>query len=642
MTRTSFGTGSHAEPFPGALKPDPITPPQRLYERALTLGAMGFYREAIMVLREATVAAPGHAPAWKKLAQLLRLAGKDEEASDATAQADIGSALWPAAVDDRTPAEISAAERALWERVKNLKTSVEQLKELRDHLRRHETDAPAMRMLGRIERQDGYLTTARSLFERALVLAPEYDKARAELLLVLLEMDENKRAVAESGLLIARAPENIEFQALHANALCAVGNFEAAIPTIEKVMRAKPTDARTRRVYARSLYIAGRREESAREYRACLALEPDMAEAYGGLRELRGDYLTANDIAAMRALLRDDNLDLENRRTLQYTLGQALEQMRDFSESFAAYEAGVALSQIVAANCDRTYDPAKEADELNRRCAVFAAPLLAGTAPAEKPPNTPIFVVGMQRAGSTLVEQILASHSLVEGTMELPVLGNMVRSLSLGRFISNPDGYPECVLELNASELIGLGADYLEESEAYRRTTRPYFIDKQPSNWRDAGLIRLILPHAKIVDVRRDPMAACFAMYKLQLEINSQFPYGFLNLAHYYAQYASMMARYETMMPGHIHFLSYERLVEDTETEIRRLLAYCGLPFEENCLRFWETGRAVATPSGEQVRQPIYREAVAQWRNFEPWLGPLKEALAKVGTVTAAAPHPSS
>ncbi len=640
MTRTSFGTVSHAERLPGAPNPVPTTPPSQLYERALTMVAMGFHGEATKVLRDITGHAPGHAPAWEKLAELLRLAEKDKEASDAMSRAANGSAVWPAPSDGRTPAEIAAAEHALLERVGTLETPPERLKELRDYLRSHEIDAPAMRLLGRLERQDGDLITARALFERALVLAPDYDNARADLADLLLTVDENKRAVAESGLLIARAPANIEYRALHANALCAVGDFDSAISMIEQVTRAKPTNARVRRVYARSLYIAGRREDSAREYRACLALEPGMAEAYGGLAELRGDYLTAHDIAAMRERLRDSNLDLESRRTLQYALGQALEQARDFSGSFAAYEAGVALSRTVAANRDRTYYPAKEADELTRRRAVFAAPLLARAAPVEKPPHTPIFVVGLPRAGSTLVEQILASHSLVEGTMELPVLENIVRDLTLSRRLVTPEAYPECVRGLSRSELADLGERYLEEARAYRRTQRPYFVDKRPWNWLEAGLIRLILPHAKIVDVRREPMAACFAMYKLQLEIDSQFPYGFRDLAHCYTQYAGMMAHYETVMPGYIHFLSYERLVEDTESEVRRLLGYCGLPFEESCLRFWETGRAVATPSGEQVRQPIYRDAVGQWRYFEPWLGPLKEALKEAETVAAAAPQP--
>ena len=639
MTRTSFGMDLHAEPLPGALNPVPTPPPSQLYERALTLVAMGFQGEATKVLRDLTVHTPDHTPAWEKLAELLRLAGKDEEASAAMSRAALGSAAWPAASDGRTPAEIAAGEKALVESMRALKTPAEQLKALRDHLRTHETDAPAMRLLGRIERQDGYLITARALFERALVLAPEYDNARAELAFALLDMDENRRAVAESGMLIARAPENIEYRALHANALCAVGDFELAIPMIEEVVRAKPANVRARRVYARSLYIAGRRDDSAREYRACLAMQPGMADVYGGLADLRGDYLTAADIAEMRELLRDGNLDLESRRTIQYALGYALERARDFSGSFAAYEAGVALSRTVAANSDRTYYPAKEADDLNRRRKVFAAPLLARATPVQTPSSTPIFVVGMPRAGSTLVEQILASHSLVEGTMELPVLGNIVRDLSLARFKSNPAPYPECVRHLNASELAELGVYYLEESNAYRRTNRPYFIDKQPWNWRDAGFVRLILPHARIVDVRREPMAACFAMYKLQLEIDSLFPYGFRDLAHCYTQYASMMAYYETAMPGHIHFVSYERLVKDTESEIRRLLEYCGLPFEESCLRFWETSRTVATPSGEQVRQPIYRGALEQWKNFEPWLGPLKEALREAEAAAAAAPN---
>jgi hypothetical protein len=201
-----------------------------------------------------------------------------------------------------------------------------------------------------------------------------------------------------------------------------------------------------------------------------------------------------------------------------------VERARDFSGSFAAYEAAVALSQMVAANRDRTYSPARHADELARRRAVFSRPLLARGAPAEKPPHTPIFVVSMPRAGSTLVEQIIASHSFAEGTVELPVLANMVRDLLRRRLISKPDAYPECITELNAFELADLGTHYLEECKAYRRTNRPYFIDKSTSNWLDAGLVRLVLPHAKTVDVRREPMAACFAMYKQSFEIEVQFP----------------------------------------------------------------------------------------------------------------------
>jgi hypothetical protein len=237
-------------------------------------------------------------------------------------------------------------------------------------------------------------------------------------------------------------------------------------------------------------------------------------------------------------------------------------------------------------------------------------------------------VVGMPRAGSTLVEHILASHSQVEATLELPVMGELTHTLKLSRAMVEPIAYPQCVPGLTDRQLASLGARYMNGTRIYRMLNRPYFVDKRPWNWMDAGLIHLILPHAKIIDVRREPMAACFAMFKQLLPDDAGFSYDLGELGRYYTLYVSMMAHYRAVMPGRIHFLSYERLVEDTETEIRALLEYCGLPFEEGCLRFWETERAVATPSAEQVRRPIFKDALAQWRNFEPWLGPLAAALA--------------
>jgi hypothetical protein len=201
--------------------------------------------------------------------------------------------------------------------------------------------------------------------------------------------------------------------------------------------------------------------------------------------------------------------------------------------------------------------------------------------------------------------------------------------LELRRRIETPNAYPECVRELTASQLAELGARYLEEAKTYRKTERPYFIDKRPWNWLEVGLIHLILPQAKIIDIRRAPMAACFAMFKQMLMDGADFSYDLRDLGGYYRGYAALMDHWKSVLPERVHFLQYERLVEDTEAEIRRLLDYCGLPFEESCLRFWETDRAVFTPSAEQVRRPIFRDALEQWRNFEPWLGPLKAALAE-------------
>jgi hypothetical protein len=228
------------------------------------------------------------------------------------------------------------------------------------------------------------------------------------------------------------------------------------------------------------------------------------------------------------------------------------------------------------------------------------------------------------------MEQILGSHSQVEAAGELTVMTKITLDLKYSRLAVMPSAYPDCVLDLTEPQLTALGARYLEDASAYRKTKRRYFVDKRPWNWLDAGLIHLILPHAKIIDIRREPMAACFAMFKQALpQQAAAFSYDLRSLGLYYNNYVSMMKHWQSVMPGRIHFVQYERLVEDTENEIRRILDYCGLPFDEGCLRFWETDRGVVTPSAEQVRQPIFRHALQQWRNFEPWLGPLKEALSQ-------------
>lgn len=261
---------------------------------------------------------------------------------------------------------------------------------------------------------------------------------------------------------------------------------------------------------------------------------------------------------------------------------------------------------------------------------VFNRENLSRLAPASAvSPDTPIFVVGMPRSGSTLVEQILASHSRVEGIGERPLIGDIKRYLGHSRMLAVQNAYPECLLEMTQDQLAAIGTRLIAASRNYRRTDRPYFVDKRVWNWQDIGLIHLILPQAKIIDIRREPMAACFAMYKQMLPRDScDFSYDFKKLGPYYNRYVRTMDQWQEVLPGRVHFVRYERLVEDTEGEIRLMLDYCGLPFEEGCLRFWELDRAIVTPSAEQVRQPIYRHAKEQWRNFEPWLGPLKEALA--------------
>jgi predicted Zn-dependent protease len=604
-------------------------PAAKIYERALTLAAMGLFEEAITLLRVVTARAADHAPAWRKLAELLRLAGQDEEADAADTLAHGKRAEWPAAVEPRAPREIEDAESSLRELMGKIAIPPEQAKTLRDHLRHHETDVTAMRLLARLEWGCDDMVTACALFERALALAPAYESARADYAQLLKALGEHARAVAETGRLVSHAPTNITYRTLHADALYAVGDLESAIPAMEQLIREQPAHVRFRSVYAQALHFAGRRQDSAREFRACLDLQPGTGEAYWGLAELRGKFLTAKDIADMRLHLRSAGGDKPGDMLIQYALGHALEQAGEFAESFAAYEAGAALAREIAADRGRPSDPVEDANRIQRYLSVYSSVTLRKHAAQRSlsTDTTPIFIVGMPRAGSTLVEQILASHSLVEGTTELPLIANITQDLALSRRIETPNAYPECLRDLTHSQLSELGARYLEEAKAYRKTGRPYFTDKRPWNWLEVGLIHLILPHAKIVDIRREPMAACFAMFKQTLANDAAFSYDFDHLARYYTQYIGVMDHWRSVLPGRVHFLQYERLVEDTEVEIRRLLDYCGLPFEENCLRFWETDRAVSTPSAEQVRRPIFRDALQQWRKFEPWLGPLKTGL---------------
>jgi tetratricopeptide (TPR) repeat protein len=616
--------------------------PAKLYEQAVTLNAMGFHQESLDLLRDVTQRAPDHAPAWMELASLLRFAGRDEEARAAASRGASRTIAWEPVVDARTPAEIDAEERRLRDRMRALAEPPAQLKALIEQLRQNEADVAAMRLLGRLEWRSGALLTARALFEWALTLAPQYEGAREDLARLLPSLGDNARAVAETGMLIQMGTRNFDYRALHADALLGVGNIHSAISLVEDLIQEESANLRLRCVYAQSLHFAGRREESVREFRRCLELQPGMGEAYWGIAELRGDFLTADDIAAMRTHLCETEMDRSSRMLMQYALGHASERAGDYAQSFRDFDAAAALARTIAADAGESYNPAKDADQVRRRQAVFTADLFRMCATtARKTDVTPIFIVGMPRAGSTLVEQILASHSAVEATIELPVLGNIVRDLSLSRLLVTRDAYPECIRDLRDSDLSELGARYLEEAAAYRRTDAPYFVDKRPWNWLEAGLIRLILPHARIIDVRRGPMASCFAMYKQMLENSATFSYDFEDLAQYYTQYLGMMEHWARVMPGQINFLSYEHLVENTETEIRRLLDHCRLPFEEGCLRFWETDRVISTPSAEQVRRPIFRDAVDHWRKFEPWLGALKEELKKAKAEAAATPQPA-
>jgi len=601
---------------------------------------MSYHTAAIEVLRDCTALAPNHAPAWRKLAELLRLAGEDAQANAAetTARACAG-VKWKKGLDERTLPRLHKAEQKLVEPLKAMAED-EAAMAIRERLMANPLDAVAMRFLARLEKRGGDLFTARALFERTLDICPAYTSAREEYC-QLLTGQHDYAAVAETGRLLSDSPDNPRYQFLRATALMNNSKVDAAIDIVTELLGKDPNNVDFWLFYGNALRVAGRREEAVQAYRKCLDVQPGMGAAWWGLAELKENVLTQNDVAGMRAQLEEHALPSESRKAIFYALGQTLERARDFPASFAAYEEGArehwAIKEIEerehpdAASDDGSGPPDDSMPGMQQLTKVFSREnLVSRLVPAPViSPDTPIFVIGMPRAGSTLVEQILSSHSRVEGIGECSLIGDIKRGLIRSRILVTPNAYPDCLLDLTRDELAALGARVIADSRNYRATDRPCFVDKRPWNWVDVGLIHLILPQAKIIDIRREPMAACFAMYKQMLPREScDFSYDFKKLGPYYKRYVRLMDHWHAVLPGRVHLVRYERLVEDTECEIRRMLDYCELPFEEGCLRFWELERAIVTPSAEQVRRPIYRDALEQWRNFEPWLGPLKEALA--------------
>lgn len=604
---------------------------------------MSYHTAAIEALRDCTALAPNHAPAWRKLAELLRLAKEDEQAdaADAAARASAG-VKWKKGSDGRTVARLQKAERKLLDPLK-AKPEDEAAMALRAHLIANPLDAVAMRFLARLELRGGDRITARALYERALDICPAYIGPRMEYCKLLVDQRDSA-AVAETRRLLAEAPDDPRYGFLHADALMYDGKVDAAVDILTGLLREEPNNVQFWLLYGNALRVTGRREEAHQAYRKCLQVQPDLGEAWWGLAELKDKVLTQDDVAEMRAQLEEHGLPSDGRMGIFYALGQTLERAGDYAASFAAYEEGArehwaikknAESKLQDATSREASDPGDDSVPTMRRLKAMFSRENLGSRLVQAPsvsPDMPIFVIGMPRAGSTLVEQILSSHGLIEGIGERSLISDIKQELALSRMLVVRNAYPGCLLELTQDRLAALGAQVIAASRTYRTTGRPCFVDKRPWNWIDVGLIHLILPQAKIIDIRREPMAACFAMYKQMLPRKScEFSYDFDRLGRYYNTYVNLMEHWHTVLPGCVHFVQYERLVDDTEGEIRRMLDYCGLPFDEGCLRYWETDRAIVTPSAEQVRRPIYRHALEQWRNFEPWLGPLKDALATPG-----------
>jgi len=589
------------------------------YELGLTFGAARRGDEAVAALRRALELKPDLGDAWRALADHLGALGDPEGADAAYAQH-----LKFASHDPR----LLEAGAAL---VENRIAQAEAL--LRAHLKQHPTDVAAIRMLAEVAARLGRFGDSEVLLARCLELAPSFTAARHNYATILNRQGKGAQALAEIERVLALEPDNPGYRNLNAAILGRIGEYGRAIETYEGVLAEYPKQPNAWMSYGHVLKSAGRREDSIAAYRRALELRPGFGESWWSLANLKTVPFAPADLAAMRAQLAKPDLSPADCYHFHFAIGKALEDRGSWADAFSHYEQGNRLRRSLV-----QYDADENTGHVARSKALFSKTFFAERGDFGAAAPDPIFIVGLPRAGSTLLEQILSSHSAVEGTMELPDVISIARVLGERKTRSQESKYPEVLATLGAAEFRALGERYIEQTRIQRKTGAPLFIDKMPNNFAHIGLIHLMLPNAKIIDARRHPLGSCFSAYKQHFARGQHFTYDLAELGRYYRDYVELMAHFDVALPGRVHRVFYERMIDDTEAEVRRLLDYCGLPFEGGCLRFYENERAVRTASSEQVRQPIYREAVEHWRHFESWLGPLKAALGPALDAYPAAP----
>ena len=557
-------------------------------------------------LRTVVARDPRNTGAWRWLGRALRKLGEDEAAAEAEMAAIRATAL--------EPQMVAIAEAML----ENDLQTAEQL--LRQRLRNQPTDAAAIRLMAELAARIGRLGDSEKLLHRALELAPGFTAARANLANVLYKQSRYEEAARVLDEVILRDPANPGNRNLMAATLGRIGDYDEALRLYAELVETFPDHAKLQMSYGHMLKTVGRQEDGVAAYRAALAAQPDLGEVWWSLANLKTVKFTDEDVAAMETALAGDP-GHEDALHLHFALGKAYADRHEAEASFRHYARGNALRSE-----ELGYAPETIAALVDRTIEVLTPEFLAAHEGVGDPSPDPIFILGLTRAGSTLLEQILASHSQVEGTMELPDIPALAmrEAKKAGGDLRD---WPDAVAELPDARFAELGEEFLARTRVQRKSGKPFYIDKLPNNWSYAGFIHLILPHAKIVDARRHPLDCCFSNFRQHFAKGQGFSYSLDHIGRYYADYVRAMDHYDAVLPGRIHRVIHERLLDDPETEVRALLAYLGLPFEEACLAFHETDRAVRTASSEQVRRPINRDGVGQWEPCRAWLGPLEAAL---------------
>src|SRR5215510_4258595 len=545
---------------------------------------------------------PALAKSWSMLERLFRMTG---DARNAAAAAERLSSL------NSLPSEVVRAGSLFSDRDLSAAEKI-----LRAYLRTFSDDVEALRLLGRTQHQRDVLDEAESLFEAALDVKPDYLAARLDYVRVLIDRQKYLRAREEMDVLLRLEPGNSEYLSLCAAACVGLGEYERAITLYRELLLASPACADLHVLLGHALKSFGRKTEATESYQMAAAM-PSFGDAWWSLANLKTYRFSQNEIVKMRAAEAAPTADPVDRYHLCFALGKALEDRNEFAESWQFYERGNALKRA-----ESRYDPSLIETDTRKQVEICTAQFFAARVAVGVPKPDPIFIVGLPRSGSTLIEQILASHSLIEGTRELADIQRTVVELR-GR---GDHRYPAVLAELAPEHFRTLGERYLTDTRAYRHG-KPFFIDKMPNNFRHLGLIHLMLPHARIIDVRRDPMACCFSNLKQLFAKGQEFTYSIEDIARYYRAYLELMRHWDAVLPERILRVWYEDVIEDLKENVRRILEFCRLEFESTCVEFYKTERSVRTASSEQVREPIFRDGLSQWRNYEPWLGPLKDCL---------------
>jgi tetratricopeptide (TPR) repeat protein len=494
----------------------------------------------------------------------------------------------------------------------------------RQFLQKHPHHVEAMRLLAILGMKLFIYDDAEFLLESCVEFEPDNWLARYDYVTVLHKRQKFEKALAQAFILREAFPDNHAFELAFANENVAVGNFDTALALYERIIACRPDFEYPHLSRGHALKTVGRLGEAIESYRAAYQARPGFGDAYWSLANLKTYRFTDDEIAAMRRHVDDASTAAVDRFHLCFALGAAYEARRDFAAAFSFYEEGNRLKKA-----DVRYDPAMLEAAMRRQIEFCTPELFAANAGLGGQQDDPIFIVGLPRAGSTLLEQVLASHSQIDGSLELPNIIALAHRLNGRRFISEEAHYPKILADLGAEQLRALADAYIRDTQVHRQDA-PRFIDKMPNNFLHIGLIRLILPRAKIIDARRHPMACCFSGFKQLFADGQEFTYGLMEIARFYRSYVALMAHWDEVLPGKVLRVHYEHVVADLEGQVRRILDFLELPFEESCLRYYSTDRSVRTPSSEQVRQPIYDSGLEHWRHFEPYLQVLREELAEV------------